>query len=553
MIKNSNYGLRSLAAVSLLMLLVAACQKDFSDLQLVGVNPDFETEVAYFNAHASNTRLSSVQTNGLSVYQLGRYTSTVFGTEEAYIVSQLQLSSTSPRFGTYSQATEVADDTLATTIDEEETVTRVYLDLPFFSTIAIDEDGTAILDDEDDNTYKLDSIYGNKTATFNLKVQQLTYYLGDFQEPDFTQSAKYYSSDPAVDFMNYTGVVLADTTGYTISSETIKHYPEDDPDTTDEDESTEADEVLTPRIRINLNKEFFQEKIINQEGSQIFASNTNFKEYLRGIVISTSNFSDDLLMLLDMSGAKITIEYNYQKYNADEETLRETVESSFDINVSGNIVQRISTPNFPTINTEPDSDNIYLKGTQGSMAEIALFDEGDIQTMKDENWLINEANLTFYVNRDALAGSGVIEPNRIYLFNLNDKSIPLIDYSYDGTTSTSNPYISKYIHGGIIEKNDDGDAIKYKIRLTEHLNDIVRHDSTSVRLGLVVLSNINNVISSSGVAINKTAKINGSDTEVLVPSTSITNPSGTVLYGSGTDVPEDKRLRLEVYYTKPSN
>lgn len=553
MTKNSNFSLRTLAVVGLVMFVVAACQNDYSDLQLVGVNPDFETEVAYFNVHTTNKRLNSVQTNGLSLYQLGRYNTTVYGTEESYVVSQLTLGSVNPRFGLYSQEREFADDTLDATIDEQEHVTRVYLDIPYFSTVATDEDGVPILDDEDDNTYTLDSIFGNREATFDLKVQELTYYLGDFQEPDFTQSAKYFSADPTVNFMNYTGAVLGDSTNYVISSKTIKTYPEDDPDT-EEIESETADEILTPRIRIDLDTVFFQEKIVDQEDNPAFASNNNFKEYLRGIVISTSNMSADLLMLLDFSKAKITIEYNYQKYNADEENQREEVSSSFELSLGGNIVQRTSTPNFPAINTNPDTDLLYLKGTQGSMVEIDLFDENDIQTMKDGNWLINDANLTFYVNRDALAGSKMIEPNRIYLFNLADKSVPLLDYSYDATSSNSNPFFSKYIHGGIVEKDDDGQAIRYKIRLTEHLNNIVRKDSTNVKLGLVVLSNINNVVNSStGAPVNKAAKVEGSDTEILVPGTSVINPAGTVIYGTGAGVPEDKKLRLEVFYSKPSN
>jgi hypothetical protein len=30
------------------------------------------------------------------------------------------------------------------------------------------------------------------------------------------------------------------------------------------------------------------------------------------------------------------------------------------------------------------------------------------------------------------------------------------------------------------------------------------------------------------------------------------SPLGTILYGSATAVPEDKRLKLEIYYTKPN-
>jgi hypothetical protein len=30
------------------------------------------------------------------------------------------------------------------------------------------------------------------------------------------------------------------------------------------------------------------------------------------------------------------------------------------------------------------------------------------------------------------------------------------------------------------------------------------------------------------------------------------NPLGTIIYGGTSTVPEDKRLKLEIYYTKPN-
>jgi hypothetical protein len=33
---------------------------------------------------------------------------------------------------------------------------------------------------------------------------------------------------------------------------------------------------------------------------------------------------------------------------------------------------------------------------------------------------------------------------------------------------------------------------------------------------------------------------------------SVMSPLGTILYGSSPSVPDDKRLKLEIYYTKPN-
>lgn len=560
MIKNSKISLCAIATVAVLFLAVVSCKKDFSDMDLQGVNPDFDTDVAYFKVFAQNQRTDAVQTNGLPLYKLGKYSSTIYGEEQSYVVSQLTLSTTSPRFGLYSQATEdIDDDELVYTEDEEEEVTRVYLDIPFFSSFVTDEDGIVEYDDDEVPLYKLDSIYGDSGASFDVHVQELTYYLGDFEAPDFTQNSKYYSSDASLDFMNYVGQEITMTQDNTnhfdgLDSSTIKIFDEDDPDTEDINESENVSEVLTPRLRIDLDTQFFQEKIIDMEDAAVFKSNNNFKEYLRGIVISTENFSSDLLMLLDFANANVTIEYDYKTHTTGDNGTVEvgTNSSSFELSLSGQLIQRTSTPDFPDFPATDDAELLYLKGGQGSYVALNLFEEDDLQLMRDENWLINEANLTFYVDRDVLQGSGVIEANRIYLFNIDEESVPLLDFSYDGTTNTALPYYSKYVHGGIVEVNDDGNAIQYKIRLTEHLNNIVRNDSTNVKLGLSVISNINSVVnSSSGGVLNQYAKIGTEET--MIPRQSVIDPSGTVLYGSAVSVPEDKRLRLEVFYTKPSN
>nr|MBP6460351.1 DUF4270 family protein [Crocinitomicaceae bacterium] len=37
-----------------------------------------------------------------------------------------------------------------------------------------------------------------------------------------------------------------------------------------------------------------------------------------------------------------------------------------------------------------------------------------------------------------------------------------------------------------------------------------------------------------------------------LPKASVMNPLGTILYGSHPSVPEDKRVKLQIYYTKPN-
>ena len=42
--------------------------------------------------------------------------------------------------------------------------------------------------------------------------------------------------------------------------------------------------------------------------------------------------------------------------------------------------------------------------------------------------------------------------------------------------------------------DEDKNGLMYKIRISEHIKNVVRKDSTNVKLGLVVSSDINNTI-----------------------------------------------------------
>jgi hypothetical protein len=128
---------------------------------------------------------------------------------------------------------------------------------------------------------------------------------------------------------------------------------------------------------------------------------------------------------------------------------------------------------------------------------------------------------------------------------LNNKR-PLIDYFADLTTANSSKY-NKFIYSGIIQKDPSKRGTTYKIRITNHIRNLILKDSTNVKLGLVVTESINNP---SNVNLF-TPFNNGSVTTKFVPAMSVVNPLGTILFGSNPSVPSNQRLKLEVYYTKP--
>ena len=193
---------------------------------------------------------------------------------------------------------------------------------------------------------------------------------------------------------------------------------------------------------------------------------------------------------------------------------------------------------------ENDASRIYLKGGSGSYAEINLFEGNNgreiINQIKANNWIINEANLVFYVDEQATGGA--IAPPRIYLYNAENGSII---FNPDTDFSESQAPLGQYLNfGGILDEGSSEDP-NYKMRITSHINNMVVRDSTNATLGLVLTPNI----AFAGV---RNAMLNDTqETDNKLPVGNTLTPLGTVLYGSSVE-PQHiaKKLKLEIFYTE---
>ena len=196
-----------------------------------------------------------------------------------------------------------------------------------------------------------------------------------------------------------------------------------------------------------------------------------------------------------------------------------------------------------TGNSAEGDDKLYLKGGEGSLAVISLFETpGELESIRKSGWLVNEANLVFHI--DAAAMSGNIEPQRLYVYDLKNNR-PIVDYFLDGTTNSLNPKKDKIIFdGNLITNATTKKGTSYKIRITNHIRNLIKFkDSTNIKLGLVVTEDINNPIS------YKVKTPSGFITGA--PKPYVMNPLGTILYGGKTSA-DDKRLKLEIIFTKPN-
>ena len=551
-----------------------------------------------------NKEISDIQTNNTTHYQLGNFKHSFFGQFSSQIISQLTIPN-NPIFGRFSQDVEDSQSNDPFVIQENEKINEVFLEIPFFVNnddsdgdgvidqfdsdpndiysdsdldgvsdfdeslnltdplnVDTDSDGISDLDDEDNTVfystensqYRVDSIYGNRLSNLNLKVNELTYYLSNL-DPDnnFETSLKYFSSD---DFLSkgFYGKTLYDDQFQLDFNEIRLNYKTDDPKTDDIDETKTIETRLTPRLRIPLDIEFFQSKIIDKEGSRNFSNQLDFSNYLRGIIVQITDSSDDIYLLLNFSNALIRINYEFDRYNnnlTDSDLSDDFVYkdyNSFIIETNG-----ITFNNFKksTNNNIKDGDKskIYLKGGLGHIAKIRLF-ESDLNknstlldSIRNNNWLINEANLVFYVDQEEILNWDNEElADRIFLFDMDNSSV-ILDYDIDNSTQSLNNR-NKYFYGGILEYDDNGIPYRYKFRITEYLRELLKNDDfENSDLGLSLTSDILNKQFCSAILKNDSEKIN-------IPVASVLNPMGTILVGTNPKIENlEKKLKLEIFYT----
>lgn len=534
--------------IAITVVFFVSCDKDFNSIgdNLIG-NEHFGLIDTTFSVISYNQKIGPVQSNNLAVNALGVYDDPVFGTTEASFVSQVTLASVNPTINP----------------DLAQEIQSVVLSVPYFSHIT-STDAT-----NGDSVYVLDSIYGNPSGKINLSVYENGYFMRDLDPlTGFLETQKYYTNQGS----EFDGLRVSPKLNDSIN--TPSQNTEFFFDAKEFKDSLVVDGVKTlvrsaPQMRLALNKGYFKTRIIDAAASGKLLTNDVFKDYFRGLYFKVEKSGSSPGRLAMMNFAKGTITINYkEKSSADS---AEKVSKSIVLNLTGNTVSLLSNTNATdyatatnpsVIDTIAGDKKLYLKGGEGSMAVLDLFDKTDnlgydvdgkltgpnhIPDQLDElrrkdpvtgkSILINEANLVFHVD-GATMGTNKI-PSRVYLYDLTNNTM-LTDYFID----SRNNFL---VYSGLLNtaKTDDN---TYKVRITNHIRSLVKNaDSTNVKLGVVVTWDINNP------AMNKLRlPLPAATTLTKAPQASVMSPLGVVFYGGTTDVPEDKKLKLEIYYTKPN-
>ena len=595
-----------------LVFIILSCEKEFSDVGSSLLPSDtFVIDKQTASIEVEQKSIEIIRSDNLSFFYLGEYEDQVFGNTTARFTTQLSLPTTSTGiFGSMSADQEIngvsSEDTNKNPHDEQETISEVWLEIPFYTNqldrdgdgvidafdvdpddpdsdsdgdtltdleesrsanldpLNPDTDGDGINDDEDDetinpdteaNVYEIDYLYGDTAQEVHFQVKKLNYFLPRLDPEDNFESDKAFYSDRDFEQEGLTSQSLFDDK-ITLDFDEIVSFKVDDPETEDVDESTEVDKRLSPRVRIPLDSAFFQQSILDIEGEEMLLDNNRFQEYFNGIVIGLQSTASPLMMQLNFGAGVIKIEYDYKELvmidggdasNAGDYESQDS-SSTYTLNLSGvrfnTITQAQPSAEIQTAtNGNDDGQNIYLKGGLGVVSYIDLFvgDAGQDQLMilQDNPWLINEANLTLYVDRQKIEDLGVRDlPSRLYLFDASEV-IPLEDFNIDPTSGPS-PNDNKITFGGLAQVDDNGEVTSYKFVITNHLSNLLRNpdDYDNVRLGLTVSSDYLSIQNTSVTA----------PTAFEIPQSSINTPLSVILAGPNHSNP-DLRLQLEIFYT----
>lgn len=546
--------------ILLLITSFIACDKEFYvlDSDVLGKdNANFDTDENTLPILSYNKKLDSVQINNLPSNLLGFYNDPEFGITTTSIVTQILPTAFNPDFG------------------EEPIIDSVVLSIPYYSRIIGTNEVTG------NSIYSIsDSLFGNEEAQIKLSIYQNEYFLRDFNPDNLGESQNYFSyassgttdnfartDNSTINFDNFKGTLIKDTI-FTPSSEAIELWEISGTDTTKS--------LRTPALRIKLDSPFWKATIIDKQGSADLSNANNFKNYFRGLYFKAENVAGDgnmVLLNFGSSDAQITIHYTRK---SGDSRIKATYTFNFDGKRLNTFINNFNYPILDGDRTNGD-EKLYLKGAQGSMAIVDLF-HGLVEYTDDNNntsnipaleafkksfraidnegeyiidnstgdfvlkKLINQAHLVIY--EDETINTGINDSlhyyDRIYAYDLKNNT-PTIDYFVDPTENPGNPNRSKVINLGLRQEDDEGNY-RYKIRITEHLNNILLKDSTNTKIGLVLSNNVN---------ITSNAEIlQSNDVVTEIPAASVITPRGTIIHGTNSS-DSDKRMKLRLFFTDP--
>ncbi len=444
-----------LGSLGLIISGVISCEKDFTDVNSsVITNNEFTTndtllEVTISEKPVASVRADGIQLGALGQYLLGTYNNSNYEKIEASVVSQIQISDAfkvvDREYG--------ADTTVVTQID------TVYLKLPYQATL------------QSDGTYELDSIIGNTEKAFNLNIYEIDRFLNVLDPNDPTMFNEFQSDamyQPMLTELNATSnfqyIPRAGDTMMVVSRKlnTGSIYTRDTIKLTNS----------LPFGRVPLKTDMLKQILLDRYQTADFASQEAFNDYFRGIMLKATEGAEPG-SLISFNFNNGTLDYNpsievfYTNTVLASGVVIDTIKKNDSFRLFG---IRNSIYDMSTNNPSPVG-NFQIQGTAGNHADIALFgpdNDGNgladqMEELRAKNWLINDAQLTFYVNQDIVGFDTIATPFRLFLYKNGTHPAVIKDLLSEGSVA----------FGGVLELTDEKKPDKYTFRITDYISDIL--------------------------------------------------------------------------------
>lgn len=395
-------------------------------------------DVIAYNLNNNDTIQSDA--SRISQATLGAFTEDNFGMQKSSYVTQLRLLSYNPDFGTNAKVDSVvlelkpiyASDSATTSTDEN------YV---FTGNVAAKKVVT---------TYPIQKYGNNKPLT--LKVDEVDDFL-------YSTEKKYYSNQKVALGVNLATVSLDGK----VSSVSI---------TSDADNK----ELLsrTVGIRIPLDAQYFQDKIVNKQGSTELKDAASFIRHIKGIKLSVVE-NDGYILKFYPNDVSIKMYYTYDTTSNGTTTKTSSV-YQFDLgssNVHFNQIDYNRPSAYSTAMTNVDKTNgderLYLQGMGGAGAVLKI-PSTEIQKIKNlyknENIGILSAKIRLYTD-SSVWNKSYAKPSSFLVKYAN-----LNDFLVDVSALSLSPSFY-FVKGNDLANN----PAYYDITITQTLKNIIEKET----------------------------------------------------------------------------
>lgn len=448
--------IRKSAYLSALLLVfsgVISCEKDFTDIGTSIIdNSKFNTKDTILEVTITQRDIDAIRGDNLAIGSVGEYLLGVYQDKkgdyekiEASLVSQIS----------NSLAIDVTDGLTDTT-----TVTSImdnaFIKLPYIATKKEDnpDDGTPVFD--------LDSLIGSTTVGVSLKIYRNNTFLHSLDPQNPSQGNSYNT-----DYVFEKGELLNEDANFTFipnPNDTIYVY-----DRTLKSGNTFKDTLKlvnsNPFLVVPLDKALMKSLLYDKFEDDEFSSQDDLNNYFRGLIIEASGDENSLLPF-SFTGTLIpTLELNYTntvvKTSTGEvlDTIRKM--ASFPISgVQSRIYKMSPEPNPASAN------QVVIQGAAGKIADVKILQGNQLQDLKAKDWLINDATLTFYIDKDK---DTTAIPLRLYLYKEETNySAPIKDSYSEGLDVFSGSLQKEFDENSNFVAND-----RYSFKITDYISDIL--------------------------------------------------------------------------------